>query len=121
MNDVTADQFIGVSDNSIDQPIDKLRKDYDTTGRSNLNDFSKRSEAALNAQNKDTDDDDDRVLYHQPDLEKVFNNKEADRQGLSEQVLDNFIKEWGHRINAADLERAQQLSAINEVSSTTSL
>ena len=89
MNDVTKDNFLA-GDQTFDRTYDI--KDHDVTGRSNLNQASKRSEAGLNAQEND---EDHCILYDQPDLEKMFNNKGADRNGLSDQVFDNFIKEWG--------------------------
>ena len=62
-NDITADNFIGVGDNSIEQSIDKGQKDPDVSCRSILDNASKRSEAALNVQNKETDDDENFILY----------------------------------------------------------
>ena len=62
-NDITSDNFIGVGDNSIEQSIDKGQKDLDVSCRSILDNASKRSEAALNVQNKETDDDENFILY----------------------------------------------------------
>ena len=101
MNDVTADHMMDDL-RDLESSLEKTKKVPDTTGRSYLNAASKRSDIGLNGHYRDTEDDDSRIMYKQPNLEKVFNIKEineADRNGLSEQVFENFIKEWGNRDN----------------------
>ena len=55
-----------------------------------------------------------------PDLENVFNLDLDGKQGLSEKVLDNFMKDWGSRIKKNEEERQPKIS-IHEVSSSSSL